>query len=749
MVYDVGGSVDVPVRHYHCSTHFVKKKEGTPGREVRRSLLAPDIHAELADTLDVDIDNPIIAFQGGSAFTLACAIHIWHSFVDNGFNIRHVSRNMQAGYNAIAAVKRRAGRERPAKPTPGGRPEKPRPNPKAPKDNVLLTLCDFLQRWFETRKELRPSTRVDEDEVWRCDMTYGVAQTIGVTVSGRWVQYSYCLSSLLGATGQVLDQDFLPSEAHEHVEKQFKKRLRFLKAAGKPPPRFGCFDDVAKMRHAFLRWVKDVWEEDPEDIKDYRTPQVVLDIQHFKMLLLEGLEESHPDFKEITSEVGQALGRLLGYKNFYTTPEDVREDFQRIYNKYTSLVGGKVLPVGSRFVKTAEFGVACAMGKALKDGTPFEFTGLKAMQKGLSQGGILASGRAGRAWICQLDKDAEYWRSLWLNQAMVQARYVPGTSIVEAWHLYLKKYCHFTGRKNLALAQIEVAVCAAFYNHALANSLYTVKVGGNPLEPVVDDYGNERWLRVAKERIYRSDHRLDHLNMYTDQLSTLHGYFSFTRYVTTCGRRMPETVDDLQARGFKIRRATGQPMDDDEVRAVKQALQALFVDGPSIMGRYTKVCRWIARQYLHGSRTEIAVGRVVRDMMVAMLKSLKLRAVKANSAIVTTQDARLLQEKDIPALEEDCIKIMGWMVEGCGFSREYVTHHDADDMSCGESEGDDAEVAMYARIAEEDLQELEEELLARDVDDLNVNGCEDIYVNVEVFDQKAVGQVPLPHTCHN
>lgn len=263
------------------------------------------------------------------------------------------------------------------------------------------------------------------------DGSHRVAQTIGVTVNGRWVQYSYCLSSLLGATGQVLDQDFLPSEAHEHVEKQFKKRLRFLKAAGKPPPRFGCFDDVAKMRHAFLRWVKDVWEEDPEDIKDYRTPQVVLDIQHFKMLLLEGLEESHPDFKEITSEVGQALGRLLGYKNFYTTPEDVREDFQRIYNKYTSLVGGKVLPVGSRFVKTAEFGVACAMGKALKDGTPFEFTGLKAMQKGLSQGGILASRRAGRAGTTQLDKDREYWRSLWLKQEMVRVGYVPGTSIVE------------------------------------------------------------------------------------------------------------------------------------------------------------------------------------------------------------------------------------------------------------------------------------------------------------------------------
>ena len=138
----------------------------------------------------------------------------------------------------------------------------------------------------------------------------------------------------MGATRQVLDQDFLPGEAHEHVEKQFKKRLRQLNPAGKPPPRFGCFDDVAKMRHAFLRWVKDVWEEDPEDIKDYRTPQVVLDIQHFKMLLLEGLEESHPDYKDITSDMGQALGRPLGYKNFYTTPEKVREDFQRIYSKY-------------------------------------------------------------------------------------------------------------------------------------------------------------------------------------------------------------------------------------------------------------------------------------------------------------------------------------------------------------------------------------------------------------------------------
>ena len=73
---------------------------------------------------------------------------------------------------------------------------------------------------------------------------------------------------------------------------------------------------------------------------------------------------------------------------------------------------------------------------------------------------------------------------------------------------------------------------------------------------------------------------------------------------------MPETVDDLQARGFKIRRATGQPMDEvDEVRA---ALEALLVQGPSILGRYTKVCRWIARQYLHGSRTEVALGRVVR-----------------------------------------------------------------------------------------------------------------------------------------
>ena len=48
--------------------------------------------------------------------------------------------------------------------------------------------------------------------------------------------------------------------------------------------------------------------------------------------------------------------------------------------------------------------------------------------------------------------------------------------------------------------------------------------------------------------------------------------------------------------------------------------------------------RWIARQYLNGSRTEIAVGREVRDMMVKMLKSLKVRAVTANSAIVTTQD---------------------------------------------------------------------------------------------------------------
>jgi ubiquitin C len=70
---------------------------------------------------------------------------------------------------------------------------------------------------------------------------------------------------------------------------------------------------------------------------------------------------------------------------------------------------------------------------------------------------------------------------------------------------------------------------------------------------------------------------------------------------------MPETVDDLQARGFKIRRATGQPMDEvDEVRA---ALEALLVQGPSILGRYTTVCRWIASRT---RRTEFAVGRVVR-----------------------------------------------------------------------------------------------------------------------------------------
>ena len=87
---------------------------------------------------------------------------------------------------------------------------------------------------------------------------------------------------------------------------------------------------------------------------------------------------------------------------------------------------------------------------------------------------------------------------------------------MEAWHLYLKKHFHFTGRKNPALAEIEVAMCAAFYNHALANSLYKPKVGRKLLDPVVGEYGNHRWLRAAKERIFQTDHRLDHLNMYTD-----------------------------------------------------------------------------------------------------------------------------------------------------------------------------------------------------------------------------------------
>ena len=80
--------------------------------------------------------------------------------------------------------------------------------------------------------------------------------------------------------------------------------LRQLKAASKPPPRFGRFDEVTTMRGTFFRLVEDVWEEDPEDIKDHRVLQVVLDIQHFGTLLLDGLGASHPDSKSITNEVG-------------------------------------------------------------------------------------------------------------------------------------------------------------------------------------------------------------------------------------------------------------------------------------------------------------------------------------------------------------------------------------------------------------------------------------------------------------
>ena len=209
---------------------------------------------------------------------------------------------------------------------------------------------------------------------------------------------------------------------------------------------------------------------------------------------------------------------------------------------------------------------------------------------------------------------------------------------------------------------MEAEVCAGFFNAAVASTLHTPKRGTKPLDPVIDAAGNEQYLRMAKDRIFRTDHRQHYMDLYTNALTRNGAGLAATIHCAGFEPQDLSTVDALRDAGYNMRVSNRAAMTIDELEKVRDALKDLYARGSGILGRYRKVCRWIARTRFNGTRTEVKIASAVRDILMDMLKKRKLLQASAHGGVVTQQHALRVDLENLPELGDDCRAILGWLV---------------------------------------------------------------------------------------
>ena len=151
------------------------------------------------------------------------------------------------------------------------------------------------------------------------------------------------------------------------------------------------------------------------------------------------------------------VDRVLGYRlhqteGSFTDASALRAEVQRIYDRFQT-TNSKKLPAGKDFVNAFEYDVCAALGDALStpDGASgFEFS-LKQVMEDTGTAGILAQPAAQKMWLAMLRKEDWYFDAVLVSNTCQDEGLVPGTSISESWHTYLKRYLHLHGLKGMQL----------------------------------------------------------------------------------------------------------------------------------------------------------------------------------------------------------------------------------------------------------------------------------------------------------
>ena len=636
-IYDKYGKQTLRKRAFKCTVHGDKSKVYG---EV--TLLDDEVLEELRNVCkvrdDLFVTTPLLVF-GQSCVTLDLGLYAYMTYVDSGHNMARAHRAVEQLWLSQHLCQSLQN------------PKKQRRCDD--KENffsrkVLEVLFGGLSKWFNER----PIVDVDflsEGRCLRWDASYGVAKNIGVHDHKRWVKLVYCLGSILGAGGVVLDSRFLGSENTEALQSCFKAVFKKLTDA----PQFLFFDDVKKWRQLVFEWISEKWPDAKPDFGQ--------DVEHWKWLMMAHVEESHPDYGMLVKDLGKVVARLLCYRfepeiGMYKSTDELREDLRTIFKTYQK-VHSKQVARGAKFVKVAEFSLCKEIAKYCEnESLTFDLTKVKTAS---TQNGVLAFVDAKKTWETMLNEDEEYFDALLASSRCVNAGMVPGTNPNEGWHSTFEANVHFKGRKGMVLADRELTTCKNFYNHATITTQHVPDArGGKWPNPVSDLYGNLQSPRMKKKRVMRVDSRAELLRK---QISILNGHMSTWLELLSAVASFKEdevSLDKLKANGFKVRLSNRQTLSDEEKQCIMDSLKALNDDGPTIMGRYQKVCRWLARGPLNGTRSELKVAEFIRSLVTQALQKQKQK-VAVQTGIATSDMRGPLDKYD--TLLDDCNNVLEQM----------------------------------------------------------------------------------------
>ena len=638
------GPETLSYRQYKCKKHT----HGTV------DLLNPRVLTELGKQSDISIisiTKPCVK-NGQMLYCADLALFVYLTYIDSGHNAAFTRRAIESLWLAHMVDASLQGRDFQQVDL------NELPSPKC---------IESLVRAMHTH--IPPSTiaTVDHDDEGQClrwDATYGAAKNIGVVDGKRWLKVAYCLGSILGKSGTVLHTRFLPSEKSDALEPCFNEVFARQSAA----PKFVFFDDIKKWHILCRAWIA-------SHFGDEAAQGVLLgqDVEHWKKLLLTPIDESHADYQALLRDLNAIVNRLLGYKlvpeqGFYLLATQVRDDVRRVFEHYQK-AHSTTLVKGARFVATAEFGLCKALGKALgkescNPKNSFRFN-LRELKETTAQNGILAAADAKATWTSMKDEPEWYYEALLVSTKCVQAKIVPGTNMDEGWHNALHRDCHFGGRKGLPLANVEVSTCQAFFNYAVITN-DNVPVSHSRPDPVTDAYGNDQQPRMKKRRIPRQDNRAEVLARMAMAVQSMGGWIPLMVAVSAYQKESP-TLASLKDQGYQVRFSNRQALTSAEKDTIHTALHTLASEGAVAMGRYKKVCRWIARCCLQGTRSELKVGEYVRQLVKAQVnKRRSATSVRGGVAIASDRDAEIENK----AMDVDCQEAVGAL---CDLEKESST----------------------------------------------------------------------------
>lgn len=639
VAWTMQGPRRVWLRRYKCKTHQLQSAFGVHD---------PVVLAELA-TVQGSLTN-IVFEQGSSTYDEDLINHIWTTYIDNGFNVQAVQRSIHRRWHAAVLRQQRSLPRRPNSKmgaldgengdTPHEVLQLKRAVPPLPNlRRILIALSNLLAPAMDT---------IDwafEGVVIRFDATYKVARTIMVWHRGRFVKVNYCVGTSIGRSGKVLQWDGMPSESEDAIRPHFTKLFAQM---DKPP--FALFlDDVQKWKRIVHDCAVVRWDADAADGVLFG-----LDVMHWRTLLLRCVDRCHADFRILENGVLFIVGRILGYHlketkhqspGFFEDVSELKSAVQRLYDRHSGQRPNRgIVPKGGKFVKAAEFNLCAALGQCIVDESEskpqrLNFNAKEALH--LGERGILSGGIAKDVWGMVLEKDDEYWESLLVSTKVVRKGITPGTW--EGWHNAVQRYRPKQGLVSIHHAQTQLNIVAGFHNYGVSHAFYegTWKAGTPLPNPVPDRAGNEQATRLRKKRVLREDHRSGACTAAIAKvLGTTSAVFTAMQAVRNFAPP-PNTFEYLTEMGFKCRISNRTPLSKEEKEKVKNFLVQLNTDGPKLIFPYTTPIRYCARVVLHGERSEIKVGTLVRGLFNKYSVMVRQRAAIRSEVATTKHTGRV------------------------------------------------------------------------------------------------------------